>query len=265
MAERAQSPTLPWRCRATFSGSFTTRCSRPPRCGRRVSSRLSGKRGSSCCARSLRGRRSSRTPGSLTSRPMTLLWTRPQAPESRCSRWSTPRRPGRRRSRPRRAAVGGHRLPPAEHGAGSFWRAHPKLRAVPIRSWEIWNEPKFEIYWGGHPNAAAYAAMFRAVYPAIHAVDPHADIVTAGVANTTVGGIWRRALHPRAACEPAAPGFRHARNPCLRGQPCRRDRGRATGARHPRRRRAELDAARPPRSCALCREPDDRPRPPAAR
>ncbi len=72
---------------------------------------------------------------------------------------------------------------------GSFWRAHPKLRAVPIRSWEIWNEPNFEIYWGGHPSAAAYAAMLRAVYPAIHAVDPHANIVTAGVANTTIGGI----------------------------------------------------------------------------
>lgn len=72
---------------------------------------------------------------------------------------------------------------------GSFWRAHPKLRPVPIRSWEIWNEPNFEVYWGGHPDAAAYAAMLRAVYPAIHAVDPHANIVTAGVANTTVGGI----------------------------------------------------------------------------
>jgi hypothetical protein len=72
---------------------------------------------------------------------------------------------------------------------GSFWHSHPSLRAVPIRSWEIWNEPNFDGYWGGHPSAAGYGAMLRAVAPAIRAVDPQAEIVTAGIANASVGGI----------------------------------------------------------------------------
>ena len=72
---------------------------------------------------------------------------------------------------------------------GSFWRSHPQLPAVPITSWEIWNEPNFDLYWGGHPSAASYASMLRAAVPAIHAVDPRAEIVTAGVANTEYGGI----------------------------------------------------------------------------
>jgi hypothetical protein len=68
---------------------------------------------------------------------------------------------------------------------GTFWRANPKLPAVPIASWEIWNEPNFDLYWGYDPSPSAYAAMLHAVAPAIRAVDPNAEIVTAGVANTT--------------------------------------------------------------------------------
>jgi hypothetical protein len=70
---------------------------------------------------------------------------------------------------------------------GSFWRSHPALRALPIDSWEIWNEPNFDIYWGGHPSAAAYASMLGAAAPAIRAVDRHAEIVAAGTANSTQG------------------------------------------------------------------------------
>jgi hypothetical protein len=72
---------------------------------------------------------------------------------------------------------------------GSFWRSHPKLPKVPVESWEIWNEPNFDLSWGGHPSAAAYASMLRATTPAIRAVDPLAEIVTGGVANTQYGGI----------------------------------------------------------------------------
>jgi hypothetical protein len=67
--------------------------------------------------------------------------------------------------------------------AGTFWRSHPRLHALPIGAWEIWNEPNFDIYWGGHPSAASYASMLRATAPALHAVDPRAEILTAGLAN----------------------------------------------------------------------------------
>ncbi|MGD0196591.1 MAG: beta-galactosidase [Solirubrobacteraceae bacterium] len=66
---------------------------------------------------------------------------------------------------------------------GTFWRSHPALHALPINSWEIWNEPNFDLYWDGRPSAAAYASMLRATAPAIRAVNAHAEIVTAGVAN----------------------------------------------------------------------------------
>jgi hypothetical protein len=72
---------------------------------------------------------------------------------------------------------------------GSFWKAHPKLPQVPIRLWQVWNEPNFQIYWGGHPSAAAYATMLRAAYPAIHAADPSGDVLTGGLAATTGGGV----------------------------------------------------------------------------
>jgi hypothetical protein len=78
---------------------------------------------------------------------------------------------------------------------GAFWRAHPDLRPLPIRSWQVWNEPNFPVYWGGHPNAGDYAAMLRAVYGAIHGVDKHAEIVTAGIANSTIGIGLERYLH----------------------------------------------------------------------
>jgi hypothetical protein len=70
---------------------------------------------------------------------------------------------------------------------GTFWRAHPHLPDLPIRSWQVWNEPNFNIYWGYRPSAAAYAAMLRAMYPAIRAVDPHAEVVTAGIAGGSFG------------------------------------------------------------------------------
>jgi hypothetical protein len=72
---------------------------------------------------------------------------------------------------------------------GSFWRSHPRLAQVPIVSWEIWNEPNFDIYWGGHPSASAYAAMLRAAAPALRAVDRHAEIVAASLANPSSANV----------------------------------------------------------------------------
>jgi hypothetical protein len=67
---------------------------------------------------------------------------------------------------------------------GTFWHVNPGIRALPIRSWQIWNEPNFKIYWGWHPDIARYVAMLRAAYRSIRAVDRHAEVVTAGPANT---------------------------------------------------------------------------------
>ena len=70
---------------------------------------------------------------------------------------------------------------------GSFWAAHPTLPAHPIRSWQIWNEPNLPVYWGGRPNAAGYVAMLAAADHVIKAVDPSAEIVTAGIPDSKLG------------------------------------------------------------------------------
>jgi len=70
---------------------------------------------------------------------------------------------------------------------GTFWRAHPDLPARPIRAWQIWNEPNLPVYWGGRPSAAGYVAMLSAAARAIRAVDPHAEIVTAGIPDSKLG------------------------------------------------------------------------------
>ena len=65
--------------------------------------------------------------------------------------------------------------------AGSLWRSHPRSRKLPIRSWQVWNEPSLGLYWCGKANAVAYAAMLKRVGAAIKAADPGAEVVTAGL------------------------------------------------------------------------------------
>jgi lysophospholipase L1-like esterase len=67
---------------------------------------------------------------------------------------------------------------------GSFWASHPELPQLPFTAYQIWNEPNLPVYSGGHPSASAYVAMLRAISPAIKAVDPNAEIVTAGLPDS---------------------------------------------------------------------------------
>lgn len=69
---------------------------------------------------------------------------------------------------------------------GSFWNENPQIPRLPIRSWQIWNEPNLPIYWRPDPQASAYAAMLRAASEQIKAVDPDAEIVTAGLPNSRI-------------------------------------------------------------------------------
>src|SRR4051794_24637217 len=31
--------------------------------------------------------------------------------------------------------------------AGSFWRAHPRVRKLPMTAWQVWNEPNIPAFW----------------------------------------------------------------------------------------------------------------------
>jgi hypothetical protein len=70
---------------------------------------------------------------------------------------------------------------------GEFWQQHPELPQLPIRSWQVWNEPNIPVYWPSGPNPAEYAAMLRTVGEGIKAVDPGAKVVTAGLNDSELG------------------------------------------------------------------------------
>jgi polysaccharide biosynthesis protein PslG len=67
---------------------------------------------------------------------------------------------------------------------GSLWRQNPGAPSLPIRSWQIWNEPNLGIYWCNRPNPREYASMLRVVGKAIKSEDSGAKVVTAGLPDS---------------------------------------------------------------------------------
>jgi hypothetical protein len=67
---------------------------------------------------------------------------------------------------------------------GTLWAERPGIPRLPIRSWQIWNEPNLAIYWCNKPSAKKYVAMLRTVGKAIKQVDRGAHIVTAGLPDS---------------------------------------------------------------------------------
>jgi hypothetical protein len=68
---------------------------------------------------------------------------------------------------------------------GSFWQNHSPR--VPIRMWQIWNEPNLSVFWPEQPFASSYVAMLAAAHAAIKSADPGARVVLAGMPNFS----WR--------------------------------------------------------------------------
>jgi hypothetical protein len=76
----------------------------------------------------------------------------------------------------------------ARYGSdGSLWRQHPELPKKPITAWQVWNEPNLPAYWNGHPDARQYVRMLGVVGHGIHAADPSAQVVTAGLTESRLG------------------------------------------------------------------------------
>jgi len=63
---------------------------------------------------------------------------------------------------------------------GSFWAENPDLPEVPVRRWQIWNEPNFH-YFTTPASPARYAKLLRASSRAIKSVDPGAQVITGGL------------------------------------------------------------------------------------
>ena len=58
-----------------------------------------------------------------------------------------------------------------------------------LNYYQIWDEPNLNTHWGGlDPRPADYAAMLKAAHEAIHAADPVATVIAAGLAPTVEQG-----------------------------------------------------------------------------
>ena len=71
---------------------------------------------------------------------------------------------------------------------GSYWVEHPELPKLPVRTWQIWNEPHLNLWWntdGRSPNAWAreYAELLKTAKAAIDQSDPGATVVLAALAD----------------------------------------------------------------------------------
>jgi hypothetical protein len=66
---------------------------------------------------------------------------------------------------------------------GAFWKANARLPQVPIRIWQIWNEPNLKLFWNIKPYAPPYVALLKASYAAIKKADPGAKVMMAGLPN----------------------------------------------------------------------------------
>ena len=66
---------------------------------------------------------------------------------------------------------------------GTFWAARPDVRRIPVRTWQVWNEPDLQEYWSVRPFAETYVALLREAAAAIRAADAGAQVVLAGLTN----------------------------------------------------------------------------------
>jgi len=69
---------------------------------------------------------------------------------------------------------------------GAFWNERPELPRIPIRAWQIWNEPHLPFQWTVAPDvnwARSYARLLKHAYRAVKDADARALVVLAGLTN----------------------------------------------------------------------------------
>ncbi len=87
-------------------------------------------------------------------------------------------------------AASSQTAPPQDRGAfGSFVEAFATRYSEQIDVYQIWDEPNLSSGWGGQPpDPVGYVALLETAYHRIHAADPDALVLTAGLAPTTETG-----------------------------------------------------------------------------
>jgi hypothetical protein len=74
---------------------------------------------------------------------------------------------------------------------GSFWSEHPAVPKMPLRRWQIWNEPNFKFF-VAKPNPAEYGKLVKISYNALKVADPGAQTILAGLFSRPKGARDRK-------------------------------------------------------------------------
>lgn len=92
---------------------------------------------------------------------------------------------------------------------GAFWAANPELGYVPVRTFEIWNEPNFTDNWHARASDPAsarardYGRLFKRLARTIHGAAPSpVRVLTGGIANLDAGGNGRAFIRDLYAAHP---------------------------------------------------------------
>ena len=80
-------------------------------------------------------------------------------------------------------------VPVDPNSYGTFAGAAAAHLGDRVDSYEVWNEPNIPTFFTP-VDAARYVGLLRAAYPAIHAADPGATVLSAGLATTIDVGGW---------------------------------------------------------------------------
>jgi hypothetical protein len=78
--------------------------------------------------------------------------------------------------------------PPRDPGQyAAYLRALVERYRGKVRRWQVWNEPHLRYQWAASGWERGYGELLRAAERAVHAADPRADVVLAGLTNLS----WR--------------------------------------------------------------------------
>lgn len=92
----------------------------------------------------------------------------------------------------------------ARYGSnGTFWSENPLVPKLPIKAWQVWNEPNFK-YFVAKPNPTEYGKLVKLSSTAIKSVDPTAQVVLAGLFAKPAGG---RRLAGKKVANPTSPNW----------------------------------------------------------
>lgn len=64
---------------------------------------------------------------------------------------------------------------------GSFWDENPGIQRLPIRQWQVWNEPMMGFAWPDETWVEGYVDLLESGFQALKRVDPQAKVDIAGL------------------------------------------------------------------------------------